>query len=239
MSNIFIQTKNVLNIVGHAIDWGMNPTHTKSALIAAESFLNAKKSYPRIMDMFDAHPEIKAELESPEFAQDMSQDWNFDKFLVDYKPGTLGYEYASFMKSLNYESLHFDLADHIPSLIKNIFKMGVRNHDVVHFLLGLYDNDNGKLGIRDYHEWVFLGWTNAQVGKSERIVDLFLLPSKVKSFLTFRKSEFDKSQKLGTIMAKKSKDLNQIWLKPYFDLPVDDARKQLGVITVSEASNLL
>jgi hypothetical protein len=107
----------------------------------------------------------------------MAQDWDFDKFLEDYKPATLGYEYASFMKRLGYESLHFVLADHIPELIRNIFKMGVRNHDVVHFLLGLYDNDNGKLIITDYHEWVFLGLTNAQVGKSEKIVNLFLLPS--------------------------------------------------------------
>jgi ubiquinone biosynthesis protein Coq4 len=239
MINLFTQTKNFFNIVCHTIDWGINPTHTNSALVAAQSFLNAKKSYPRIMNMFEAHPEIKVELESAEFEQDMSQDWDFDKFLVDYKPGTLGYEYASFMKSLNYESLHFDLADHIPPLIKNIFKMGVRNHDVVHFLLGLYDNDNGKLGIRDYHEWVFLGWTNAQVGKSERIVDLFLLPSRIKSFITLRKSEFDQSQKLGKIMTKNSKDLNQIWLKPYFHLSVDEARKQLGVITMEEALNLL
>jgi hypothetical protein len=53
--------------------------------------------------------------------------------------------------------------------------------------------------------------------------------------LTFRKSEFDKSQRLGRIMAKNSKDLNQIWLKPYFDMSVNDARKALGVITIDEA----
>jgi ubiquinone biosynthesis protein Coq4 len=232
---MFQRLKNTTKIIINTIDWGFNPTHTKSALVAAESFLNAKKSYPRIMAMFDAHPEIKAELESNEFAQDMAQDWDFDKFLEDYKPATLGYEYATFMKQLGYESLYFDLADHIPELIRNIFKMGVRNHDVVHFLLGLYDNDNGKLNITDYHEWVFLGWTNAQVGKSEKIVSLFLLPSKIKSFLTFRKSEFDQSQKLGEIMAKNSKDLNQIWLKPYFDMSVNDARKALGVITIDDA----
>jgi ubiquinone biosynthesis protein Coq4 len=239
MFSFLSQIPKAFRILFYAIDWGFNPTHTNSALIAAESFLNAKKSYPRIMDMFDAHPEIKAELESEEFAKDMAQDWDFDKFLIEYKPGTLGYEYATFMKTLNYQTLHFNLGDHIPELIRNIFKMGVRNHDVVHFLLGLYDNNNGKLGITDFHEWVFLGWTNAQVGKAEKIVDLFLLPSKIKSFLTFRKSEFDKSQKLGAIMAKNSKDLNQIWLKPYFSMSVEEARKALSVITLDEALQLL
>jgi hypothetical protein len=65
---MFQGLQNSFKIILNTIDWGFNPTHTKSALIAAESFLNAKKSYPRIMAMFEAHPEIKAELESKEFA---------------------------------------------------------------------------------------------------------------------------------------------------------------------------
>jgi hypothetical protein len=50
---------------------------------------------------------------------------------------------------------------------------------------------------------------------------------------------FLNTKKLGTIMVKNSKDLNQIWLKPYFDLPVDEALKQLGVITMDEALLML
>jgi ubiquinone biosynthesis protein Coq4 len=223
----------------YSIDWGWNPTHTESALRAVELFLNSKKSYPRITKMFDENPELKKEFESEEFSGDMSNQWDLNKLRKEYPVGTLGYEYADFMTRLGFHQLDFNLEPHVPKVVQNIFRLGVKNHDIVHLLFGLYDDVDGKLGIRDFHEYVFLSWVIESAKKEIENVDVsiakfLLLPARIKSFLTLESSEFHQALKLGKELSKTSHNLNQIWLKKDFGMSVAQVREKYGVRTLGE-----
>jgi hypothetical protein len=133
-----------------------------------------------------------------------------------------------------------NLSEKIPSVIRNILKLGVRNHDLVHFLFELYDTDNdGKLKITDYHEWVFLFYTIGNVAKDQKFLpSILLFPSFIKAILTGRIESYNKAKKIGTEMSI-AENLNLIWLKPCFDKSIQQVRQELGIKTLSETLILL
>ncbi len=217
----------------YGLDWGFNPTHTQSAIRAAEIYLNQKTEYPQINAMIAKSPELLEEYNSAEFINDMAQSWDLNSFQKTYSQDTLGHEYSVFMQKLGFKPLSMNLSDSIPTMIRNILKLGVRNHDIVHFLFGLYDTDkDNKLVINDYHEWIFLFYTMGAVTKEQKVLPrLLLFPSLIKAFFTFRYSQFQKAKKIGTIMSS-AQNLNLMWLKPYFHKSVKQVRAELGIKTL-------
>ena len=236
-NNIFTRVKLILQSLFWAFDWGWNPTHTNSALKAVESFMNQKNSYPNLQAMLDSNPEQKIVFSSSQFIEDISNNWDFDQLQKEYSQGSLGYEYVDFMNQLGFKPLNMNFSDNIPSSISSILKLGIRNHDIIHLLLGLYQSrDDGKLDITDYHEWIFLSWTvNMVKDSSDRgIVNLLLFPSRIKALLTFDYSRYNQAMRIGSQLARTSVDLNLTWLTPYFDKPIELVRQELGIITMNE-----
>jgi hypothetical protein len=137
----------ILKSVIYGFDWALNPTRTKSALMAIEAFMNQKTNYPKLQKILKDNSHEVAFLDSKEFQDDMQQNWNLVELKNKHKIGSLGYEYSVFMEQLGYAQLQFELANHIPSKIQNYIKMGIKNHDLVHLLFGLYEEQNGKLDI--------------------------------------------------------------------------------------------
>lgn len=233
--NSFFRRANLLaKALFYGADWGWNPTHTTSAITAAECFINQKNTFPNIESKLAKDPEASKIFTSVEFVEDMSKSWNLDELLQKYPVGTLGNEYVLFMKNLGFEPLTMNFSTNIPVTIRNIIGLGIRNHDIIHLLLGLYEvkrdkNNNTKYNITDYHEWVFLRWTEGQVhDKSEKLIISFLLfPSMVKAFCSFRLSEYKQAMAQGQLLASSSKDLNLMWLKPYFNLPIAEVKQLL------------
>jgi ubiquinone biosynthesis protein Coq4 len=123
MQNTIDKLIQLSQMAYYSTDWGFNPTHTESAIKALEIFLNSKKDYPRIKEMFERNPELKRQFESQEFVEDMSLNWDLEKLKTNYSAGTLGYEYAVFMQKLGFEPLSIKLSEHIPTLIQNLFRL--------------------------------------------------------------------------------------------------------------------
>ena len=225
---------NLCKAIFYALDWGFNPTHTKSAIQAAEIYLNNKTKYPQIEAMMNKNPEIYNQLNSPEFADDMSKPWNITTFKQTYGKGTLGYDYAIFMEQLGFEALGFNLSDTIPVNIRNILNLGVRNHDLVHFLFGLYDADSqGNLVISDFHEWIFLFYTTGTVASGQKFLpNILLFPSFLKALFTGNRKRFFEARTIGAKMSGAA-NLNLMWLKPYFNSPKEEVMNLLRVQTMS------
>jgi ubiquinone biosynthesis protein Coq4 len=232
-NSIIYRIKQTSKALFYGIDWGWNPTHTQSALYSVEGFLNQKKSYPKLESSLASG--AMPYLDDPEFVEDMNNVWDLQKMESMYPIGSLGSEYVKFMQNLGYGQLNYNLADHIPPKIKNFLKIGIKNHDLIHLLLGLYENNNGKYNISDYHEWVFLSWTKSLADPKEKgLVNFLLFPTKFKSWITFQSEKYKEAMKLGEKLSKTSKDLNTMWLKPYLSKPIDQVRQELGIVTLSE-----
>jgi ubiquinone biosynthesis protein Coq4 len=234
MQNTIDKLIQLSQMAYYSTDWGFNPTHTESAIKALEIFLNSKKDYPRIKEMFERNPELKRQFESQEFVEDMSLNWDLEKLKTNYSAGTLGYEYAVFMQKLGFEPLSIKLSEHIPTLIQNLFRLSVRNHDLIHFLFGLYDINNEELSIVDFHEWIFLVWANEVGAERQKVVDLLLLPSRFKSQFSRDKRDFKLAEKIGKELAKTSHDINLIWMKPNFGLQIQEVRDKFGIKTMQD-----
>ena len=130
-----------------------------------------------------------------------------------------------------------NFSENIPEQIRSILSLGIRNHDVIHLLFGLYEvKTDGKLNISDYHEWLFLSWTASMVKDSgdRVIVDFLLFPSRIKAFFSFNLTRYNQAMAIGRELAKTSADLNLIWLKPYFGKPIEEVRQLLGIKTMDE-----
>jgi ubiquinone biosynthesis protein Coq4 len=237
LSQIPFQTFSILKAIAYGIDWGFNPTHTQSAIRAAELYINQKTNYPQIEAQIKKNPESLNQFQSVEFEQDMECSWDLKLFQSIYPKNSLGFEYSIFMEKLGYDTLQMNLSDKIPKTIRNILNLGVRNHDLVHFLFQLYDTDsNGKLKITDYHEWVFLFYTIGNVAKDQKFLpSILLFPSLIKATLTGRLKSYNKAKKIGTEMSS-AENLNLMWLKPYFDMPVEQVRQELRIKTLSQVN---
>ena len=236
-NNIFTRISLISKALWFGVDWAWNPTHTNSALKAVEFFMNQKNSYPNLQVMLDSNPEQKIVFSSSQFIEDMSKNWNFDQLQKQYLQGSLGYEYVDFMNQLGFKPLNMNFSDNIPSSISSILKLGIRNHDIIHLLFGLYQSrDDGKLDITDYHEWIFLSWTvNMVKDSSDRaIVNLLLFPSRIKAFLIFDYSRYNQAMRIGSQLARTSVDLNLTWLTPYFSKSIELVRQELGIITMKQ-----
>jgi hypothetical protein len=235
ITQIPFQAFSILKAISYGIDWGFNPTHTQSAIRAAEIYLNQKTKYPQIEAQIKKDPESLKQYQSTEFENDMNTNWDLKSFQSIYPQGTLAFEYSVFMEKLGYDTLQMNLSEKIPSMIRNILKLGVRNHDLVHFLFELYDtDDDGKLKITDYHEWVFLFYTIGSVVKDQKFLpSILLFPSLIKATLTGRLGLYNKAKKIGTEMTT-AENLNLMWLKPYFDMPVEQVRQELRMRTLGE-----
>jgi ubiquinone biosynthesis protein Coq4 len=229
MQNTIDKLIQLPKMVYYSADWGFNPTHTESAIKALEIFLNSKKDYPRIKEMFNKNPELKTQFESQGFVDDMSQNWDLEGLKSQYPAGTLGHEYAVFMQKLGFEPLSINLNENIPPLIQNLFRLSVRNHDLIHFLFGLYDFESEKLSIVDFHEWVFLVWANEVGSERQKVVDLLLMPSRLKSKFSNEKRNFTLAEKIGKGLAKTSDDINLIWMKPNFGMQIQEVRDKFGI----------
>ena len=99
-NNWWTRTKLISKSLWFGIDWAWNPTHTNSAILAVESFLNQKNDYPNLQALLDSNPETSKVFSSPEFTADMSQTWDFDNLVAEYPQGSLAVEYVEFMKKL-------------------------------------------------------------------------------------------------------------------------------------------
>jgi ubiquinone biosynthesis protein Coq4 len=235
-NSLFYRFKQITKALYYGIDWGWNPTHTQSALYSVEGFLNQKLAYPALENALGNGS--LSFLDDLEFVEDMNTKWDLEKMKSQYPDGTLGNEYVKFMRNLGYSQLNYNLADHIPFKIKNFLKIGIKNHDLIHLLFGLYDNNDGKYNITDFHEWVFLSWTQSLADPKEKgLVNFLLLPTKLKSILTFQSSKYKEAMNLGQKLAKTSKDLNTMWLKPYLSKPIEQVRQELGIVTLMMVSN--
>lgn len=236
-NSIFTRIKLIFKAFWFGIDWAWNPTHTYSAIIAVESFINQKNNYPNLQIMLDTNPKMSKTFSSLEFIEDMSKNWNFSKLRVEYSEGSLAVEYVKFMERLNFEPLDMNFSLNIPQEIQSILKLGIRNHDIIHLLFGLYQsNSDGKLDITDYHEWIFLSWTASMVRDfgDRLILDFLLFPSRIKAFLTFNSNHYNEAIAIGQELAKTSADLNLTWLKPYFGESIESVRQKLGIKTLDE-----
>jgi ubiquinone biosynthesis protein Coq4 len=212
----------------YAMDWAWNPTHTASGIIAISGFMNQKNSFPKI-DKILSNPALKAQFESQEFKDDLTNEWNLDTFLQQFSQGSLGFEYATFMKKLGFTSLKVQLSDKIPTHIQNHIKLAFKNHDLVHLLYKLYDENPTK--IRDYHEWIFLFILFGQSEKQNMwLANLLFLPSRIKAILQGRGREFEMARTEGMRLSKSHLDLNHFWFKPYFYKPIDQVRQELGIL---------
>jgi hypothetical protein len=234
------QAFSILKAICYGIDWGFNPTHTQSAIRAAEIYLNQKIKYPQIEAQIQKDPESLKQYQSAEFEADMNTNWDLKSFQSIYPAGSLAFEYSVFMQKLGYDTLQMNLSEKIPPVVRNILKLGVRNHDLVHFLFELYDtDDDGMLEITDYHEWIFLYYTMGAVSERQNIIPKMLLfPSFIKAIFTGRLGLYRKAKRIGTLMSS-AENLNLMWLKPYFDKPVQQVRQELGIKTLSEALVLI
>ena len=237
-NNLATRIYKIGKAIVYALDWGWNPTHTQSAINSAELYLSQKTNFPQIEAMLAKNPKLAEHFNSPKFEQDMSQDWDLNTFLEEYNPGSLGYEYAIFINKLGFEVLSMNISESIPTKVRNILKLGIKNHDVIHFLFHLYDQDyQGNVTINDYHEWVFLFYTLGSVSGSQKFLpNILLFPSLIKAFFSFRLSEYFKAKKIGTIMSS-AQNLNLMWLKPYFAKTVDVVRQELGIQTLQQLTN--
>ncbi len=235
VTNFAAKIYKIGKAVLYALDWGWNPTHTQSAINSAELYLSQKTKFPQIEAMLTKNPKLAEQFNSLEFEKDMSQDWDMNVFLKTYNPESLGYEYAIFIKKLGFEVLNMNISESIPAKVRNILKLGIKNHDVIYFLFHLYKKDDqGKITINDYHEWVFLFYTLGSVSGSQKFIpNILLFPSLVKAFFSFRFSEYFKAKKIGTIMSS-AQNLNLIWLKPYFAKKVDEVMQELGIKTLKQ-----
>ena len=231
LANLWETTKAIF----FGLDWGFNPTHTQSAIRAAEIFLSGQKNHPGIDKIINESFNESNGFAWNEFQRDMDTPWDLQKFLIDYPKDSVGYEYAIFMNKLGYGTLSMNLAASVSPKVRSIIGLGVRNHDLVHFLFDLYDTDkDGKLSINDYHEWVFLFYTLGVVGQeSATLPKILLIPSQIKAFVTFRYSEFQKAKKIGNTLSS-AQNLNLMWLKPYFHKSVEQVRVELGIKTLDE-----
>ncbi len=137
MPSVLYRASQLTKSFVYAADWSFNPTHTDSALIAVESFVNQKTRFPKLEESLRVNPGASSFLDDPEFAKDMESDWVLSDFKNKYDIGSLGYEYAVFMQKLGYKQLQFNLANHISPKIQNYIKMGLKNHDLIHLLFGL------------------------------------------------------------------------------------------------------
>ena len=140
-NNIFTRISLIFKALWFGIDWAWNPTYTNSALKAVESFMNQKNSYPNLQVMLDSNPEQKIVFSSPQFIEDMSKNWDFDQLQKKYPQGSLGYEYVGFMNQLGFKPLNMNFSDNIPINISSILKLGIRNHDIIHLLLGCINQE--------------------------------------------------------------------------------------------------
>ena len=145
-----------LKAVYYSLIWSWNPTNTNAAIKSLQAFLNQKKSFPILKEATEINGNF---LSNPDFVQDMESEYDFVKMKNKYAKGSLGYEYAVFMETLDFKPLQMQLDSHIPKEIQNYLKMGVKNHDMIHFLFELYDKKEKRLEIRDFHEWIFLYWS--------------------------------------------------------------------------------
>ena len=234
-NNLATRIFTIGKAIFYALDWGWNPTHTQSAINSAELYLSQKTKFPQIEAMLAKNPKLAEQFNSSEFEQDISHDWDLKLFLKEYNSGSLGCEYAIFINKLGFEILNMNISESIPAKVRNILKLGIKNHDVIHFLFQLYDiDDQGNLAINDYHEWVFLFYALGSVSGSQKFLpNILLFPSLIKAFFSFRLSEYFKAKKIGTTMSS-AKNLNLIWLKPYFAKTVEDVRQELGIQTLQQ-----
>jgi ubiquinone biosynthesis protein Coq4 len=220
----------------YGLDWGFNPTKTQSAIRAAEIFLSNQKDHSTIQKLIDNNFKESDTFAWDEFQRDMTNDWDLELFLQEYPQDSLGYEFAVFMKNLGYKTLKLNLSDNVPVEVRSVIDLSVRNHDVIHLLFGLYNtSSDGKLSIDDYHEWIFLFYTLLTIpsSKSTVLINFLLFPSQIKAFFTFRYSDFQKARKIGAAMSV-AQNVNQTWLKPYLAQPIEQVRKELGIITLAE-----
>jgi ubiquinone biosynthesis protein Coq4 len=80
-----------------------------------------------------------------------------------------------------------------------------------------------------------LNWTVAKADPSEqKLVKVLLFPTRLVAFLTFRTNKYNQSITIAKQLASTSKDINNIWLTPYFDNPIDEVRKKLGIVTLQQ-----
>jgi hypothetical protein len=174
-------------------------------------------------------------LEDPQNQEELKKVWKWNDFVNNYPENSLGNDFGKFMINLGFGNIIINFDKSVPELLCNSFRLGAKNHDFIHLLLGLYDYENGKYSISEFHEWVFLAYTMCYQ-KDNFMIRMFDLPIKLKAFIKGEYHIFQKAKFLGTKLAKCPIDLNSHWLIPYFDKPIEQVRQELGIVTLSEAA---
>lgn len=136
----------MLREIVHAVNCAWNPTNTNSAIIAITGYLNQGTNFPTIEKLLQ-NPILKAQSDSLEFKADLAKVHNLREMIRIYPKGSLGFEYATFMATMKFEPLQVNLSHKIPLNIQNYLKLAFRNHDLVHLLYKLYDQN--PLNITD------------------------------------------------------------------------------------------
>jgi hypothetical protein len=132
------------------------------------------------------------------------------------------------MKCLAYDDLQINIkTSNNHEFSTQCVKLGIKNHDLSHFLYGLYQSDYDYSYITEYHEHVLLSIVAHQNGLHPTVFFLLFVPF-VKSLITLNVSNFLKAMREGKRLSS-SKNLSYVWLKPYLALPVEEVRRLLGI----------